>query len=100
MKNGDIPQDLAPGRGGHSRIRDVFKMANPDIDASQIVGFTIYYREQGKLDVAFFSRGINVRNFKDLDGYAPEAYQQKALEALRQSTGLEVESSLRLTLPD
>jgi hypothetical protein len=72
MKNGQIPQDLTPARGGHGRVRDLFKLTNPEIDTSQLVGFTIYYREQGKLDVAFFSRGINTRNFKDLDGYAPK----------------------------
>jgi hypothetical protein len=91
---------LVQPRGGHREIQSILSETNPNVDTSRTVGFTIYYREQGKLDVAFFSRGINSNNFKDLKGYAPENLQESAIKLLNQSTGLEVKIIPRLDLPD
>ena len=87
-------------RGGHRDILKLFSDANPNIDMHQAVGFTVYYREKGKLDVAFFSRGINSINFRGLDGYAPKNLQEAAIKTLIESTGLEVKIVPRLNLPD
>jgi hypothetical protein len=100
LSNGGIPEDLVQPRGGHREIQSLFSETNPNIDTSQTVGFTIYYREKGRLDVAFFSRGINSNNFKELKGYAPEHLQEAAVKSLNQSTGLEVQIIPRLDLPD
>jgi hypothetical protein len=100
LSNGESPQDLVLPAGGHAQVRQMLQQANPEIDMSKTIGFTIYYREKGKLEVAFFSRGINSRNFPKLEGYAPEEYQNQFLKVLGESTGLETEAVPRLRLPD
>jgi hypothetical protein len=100
LSNGESPQDLVLPLGGHGQVQQVLQQANPEIDTSKTIGFTIYYREKGKLEVAFFSRGINSRNFPKLEGYAPEEYQNQFLKTLGESTGLEVKAVPRLRLPD
>ncbi len=100
LSNGDIPEDLVQPRGGHREIQNILSETNPNIDTSQTVGFTIYYREQGRLDVAFFSRGINLGNFSQLKGYTPGYLQEAAVKLLNQSTGLEIKVIPRLDLPE
>jgi hypothetical protein len=100
LSNGEVPEDLQPARGGHGAIEKIFQGANPEIDNSKTMGFTIYYKEEGKLDVAFYSGSINMRNYPKLKGYAPENYQKEFSVLLGESTGLEVNVSPRLQLPD
>jgi hypothetical protein len=100
LSNGSIPEDLVEPRGGHREILKLFSETNPNVDIHQAVGFTVYYREKGKLEVAFFSRGINAINFRGLAGYAPESLQKSAIKTLIESTGLEVKIVPRLDLPN
>ena len=100
LANGEIPEDLVPPRGGHRRTQRAFSQANPDIDTSKTIGYTIYYRKQGELDVAFFSRGINSSNYPTLRGTAPENLQQEFVKILGETTGLKVNVVPRQTLPD
>jgi hypothetical protein len=100
LSNGEIPEDLQPARGGHFVIEKKLQEINSDVDTSKTVGFTIYYREKGRLDVAFYSGSINFRNFRELRGYVPEDYQNNVLRLLEKSTGLEAKLSPRLELPD
>ena len=100
LANGNVPEDLVPPRGGHRRTQRAFLQANPDIDISKTIGYTIYYKKQGELDVAFFSRGINSSNYPALLGTAPESLQQEFAKILEETTGLKVNIVSRQALPD
>ena len=100
LKDGNVPEDLVPPRGGHARVQRVFSQANRDIDGSKTIGYTIYYKKQGELDIAFFSRGINFRNYRSLRGAAPENLQQEFVKILEETTGHKVNIISRPDLPD
>ena len=100
LANGEIPEDLVPPRGGHGRVQRVLSQVNPDIDTSKTIGYTIYYKTPGELDVAFFSRGVNFRNYRNLRGLAPENLQQEFVKILEETTGLKVNIVPRPDLPD
>ena len=70
------------------------------IDTSKTIGYTIYYKTPGELDVAFFSRGVNFRNYRNLRGLAPENLQQEFVKILEETTELKVNIVPRPDLPD
>ena len=100
LANGDVPEDLVPPRGGHGRVQRVLSQVNPGTDTSKTIGYTIYYKTSGELDVAFFSRGVNFRNYRNLRGLAPENLQQEFVKILEETTGLKVNIVPRPDLPD
>lgn len=100
LANGDVPEDLVPPRGGHGRVQRVLSQVNRDIDTSKTIGYTIYYKTPGELDIAFFSRGVNFRNYRNLRGLAPENLQQEFVKILEETTGLKVNIVPRPDLPD
>ena len=78
LKDGTVPVDLVPQRGGHGIVNR--QLAEQGIDPSGTVGFTVFYDNPGQLSVAWNSGSVNSRNWGNYA--APIEFRQSIMDAL------------------
>jgi hypothetical protein len=89
LATGAVPANLVDRAGGHGVVnRELGELAN--IDTGKTVGFVVYYETEGQLTVRWQSGSVNLRNYNDR--LAPTQYRQPIIDALQESTGLQVTS--------
>ncbi len=89
LKTGAIPENLVAQRGGHAIVNARFaELAG--VDASQTVGFTVFYDAAGELSVAWNSGSVNGLNYGSYA--APTRFRQLILDAIKEATGFHVSS--------
>ncbi|GAB7042939.1 hypothetical protein JCM9533A_67900 [Catenuloplanes niger JCM 9533] len=77
------PPNTVPRRGGHG----LNNMSNFN-NSRTTVGFTMFFEEDGRFGVEFFSRGVTGRNYGN--PYAPDHLRQGLMDAISAATGRQV----------
>ena len=86
-RGGSVPRDLVDRGRGHGQVAE--RLGEAGGDAARAMAFTIFYREEGKVLVTFFSRSCNYRLFGD-SCMVPEKHRGEIVRAIRRYLGVEV----------
>jgi hypothetical protein len=82
--SGAEPPTLLPRNGGHGDVNDFLAEATGRETDGSTFGFTMFLRENGSIEVEWFSRMANGRFPGSM---VPEAQRAKILEAISAATG-------------
>jgi len=84
LRSGAEPPTLLPRNGGHGDVNDFLAEATDRVTDGSTLGFTMFLRENGTIEVEWFSRMANSR-FPG--SRVPEAQRARILEAITAATG-------------